>query len=233
MKPNTVDPDPLLSELPLPIRKRLVTKIYALLSLQLLCTVGMASVFTMHPPLQVFVVHHPSLYSLSVGLAFASMFAFTCCFQRRHPFDSILFWLFTISEAYSLSALSATYAYYGGGYLVLQSGMITLLVFSCLTLYVFYSKRDFSFLEPFLCASFLVVWGMSLVATFSIPLFSFVKVACSAIGVLVFTGYILYDTSVVLRTIGPDDALIGAMQLYMDIVNLFVFLLQCMTSSRD
>ena len=43
---------------------------------------------------------------------------------------------------------------------------------------------------------------------------------------LVFVGYILYDTSNLIHVLGPDDYIIAAVQLYLDIINLFLYLLE-------
>jgi len=44
-------------------------------------------------------------------------------------------------------------------------------------------------------------------------------------GVLVFTGYILYDTSMIIHRFGPDDYIIASVELYIDLINLFLFIL--------
>ena len=54
----------------------------------------------------------------------------------------------------------------------------------------------------------------------------------SACGALLFVGFILYDTSNILRNLSYDDYIIGAIQLYLDILNLFLYILQLL-SSRD
>lgn len=43
-----------------------------------------------------------------------------------------------------------------------------------------------------------------------------------AIGALVFTGYILYDTDQIMRHMGCDDHVIAAIELYLDVINLFL-----------
>ena len=46
------------------------------------------------------------------------------------------------------------------------------------------------------------------------------------IGALLFCGFILYDTSNLIHVLGPDDYIIAAVQLYLDIINLFLYLLE-------
>ena len=52
-------------------------------------------------------------------------------------------------------------------------------------------------------------------------------------GALLFSGYILYDTSVILHKLGPDDYIVAAINLYLDIVNLFLYLLQILRGCQE
>ena len=48
----------------------------------------------------------------------------------------------------------------------------------------------------------------------------------SLCGAMIFVGYILYDTSLIMHHLGPDDYIVGAVTLYLDIINLFFYLLR-------
>ena len=48
----------------------------------------------------------------------------------------------------------------------------------------------------------------------------------SLAGALLFVGYILYDTSLIIHHLGPDDYVVAAVTLYLDIINLFHYLLE-------
>ena len=45
-------------------------------------------------------------------------------------------------------------------------------------------------------------------------------------GALIFVGYILYDTSLLMHHLGPDDYIIAVVTLYLDVINLFLYLLE-------
>ena len=51
------------------------------------------------------------------------------------------------------------------------------------------------------------------------------RMVYSLVGALLFCGYILYDTSLIVHHFGPDDYVVAAVTLYLDIVNLFLMLL--------
>jgi FtsH-binding integral membrane protein len=48
----------------------------------------------------------------------------------------------------------------------------------------------------------------------------------SMFGAVLFSGYILYDTSNIMHHMGPDDYILAAVSLYLDIINLFLYLLE-------
>jgi modulator of FtsH protease len=108
--------------------------------------------------------------------------------------------------------------------------LLTGAAFAGLTGYVFVSRRDFSFLRAGLTMGIWVVLGASLLGIF---LHSAVfSLAIASVGVLLFCGYILYDTSRILRE--PDDDAVGAaLRLFLDVVNLFMFLLRILASNRN
>ena len=60
----------------------------------------------------------------------------------------------------------AAYAAAGGTSLIMTAFMLTVVIFGGLTLYAYYSKRDFSFMRGFLMAGLLTLIGFSLVGLF-------------------------------------------------------------------
>merc|ERR1719271_1329377 len=111
------------------------------------------------------------------------------------------------------------------GPVVLQALVLTAAVFISLTSYVLVTKKDFSFLGGALFAGLiiLIVWSL-LNAFFDFGLGG--RMVFSLAGALVFVGYILYDTSLLMHHLGPDDYIIAAVTLYLDIINLFLYLLE-------
>lgn len=99
-----------------------------------------------------------------------------------------------------------------------------------LTSFVFVSKKDFSFLGASLSMGLWVVLGAMLLGFFVHS--AALSLAIASVGVLLFSGYILYDTSRILRN--PEaDPVSAALRLFLDVVNLFVFLLRILSSSRS
>jgi FtsH-binding integral membrane protein len=112
------------------------------------------------------------------------------------------------------------------------AGILTLAVFGGLTLSVFVTKKDYSFLAPILCVGSMIALGVILAAIFlgfSLGLlFSFAMVALAS-------GYILYDTSNVMLHYRTDQHVGAALQLFASVAMLFWYILRIVmaVSSRD
>jgi modulator of FtsH protease len=108
--------------------------------------------------------------------------------------------------------------------------LLTGAAFVGLSSYVLVSRRDFSMLGASLNIG---IWV--LLAAMILGFFIHAQVfhlAIASVGVLLFAGYILYDTSRIMRE-GEDDAVGAALRLFLDVVNLFLFLLRILASSRE
>ena len=108
--------------------------------------------------------------------------------------------------------------------------LLTVLGFTGLTSYALLSKRDFSFLGGFLSMGLWVLIGASLLSLF-VGGASF-SLAIASVGVLLFGGYILFDTSRILRDPTNRDPVGAALGLYLNFLNLFLFLLRILSSGR-
>ena len=102
--------------------------------------------------------------------------------------------------------------------------------FAGLSGYTLITKKDFSYLRGVLSMGFFVVLG-GLVLTFFLHSSVF-ALAIDSVAVLLFGGYILYDTSKILRS-GNDNPVGAAILLYLDFFNLFIFLLSILSSRRN
>ena len=95
------------------------------------------------------------------------------------------------------------------------------------------SKRDFSFMGKFLMIGLIMLILASLANMFfQVPAAS---LAISAIAVMIFSGFILYDVNRIVRG-GETNYIMATLALYMNIYNLFVnllHLLMALMGNRD
>ena len=101
---------------------------------------------------------------------------------------------------------------------------LTAVTFAGLSMYVVYSKKDFSFMSGFLMTGLIVLVVGGLLNMFFIQS-GMMHFVMSGASVLLFSGFILYDTSNILRYYGTDEHVSATLALYLDVLNLFIALL--------
>lgn len=110
-----------------------------------------------------------------------------------------------------------------GAELVTIAAGSTALIFFTLSTIARTTKRDFSFLGKFLFVGVITLLVLSIANMFfHLPI---LQLAISAMAVMIFSLYILFDVQQIVNG-GEDNYVIATLQIYLDIYNLFVNLLQ-------
>ncbi|MEM8730124.1 MAG: Bax inhibitor-1/YccA family protein [Pseudomonadota bacterium] len=142
----------------------------------------------------------------------------------------MLFYVFALVMGISLSSIFLIYT----GSSIAQVFLITAIMFAALSLYGYTTKKDLSGWGTFL---FMGVIGLVVASIVNIFLASdALTFAISVIGVLVFAGLTAYDTQQIKMTYvqfaqaGDQEwlgkaAIMGALSLYLDFINMFIMLL--------
>ena len=225
------DSQPLLIHCPPEVRTAFVKRVYSLLTLQLLFTGGVGALFAFAPSGRQLGVKQltPLCMGGGVGALICACALIAC--KSKHPWNLLLLALFTLCEATSLGALVSLYCSAGRGALVVGALAATTLLFAGLSCYVHVTRREFAFLN-----GLLAVGLFSLVAAGIVSLFApsmLLESMIASVGVVVFSGFVLYDTSELIHRMGPDDAVVAVVQLYLDFVNLFLSVLQVLNCSAN
>lgn len=148
---------------------------------------------------------------------------------RTWPINLIAFAAFTIFWGLLFAPL-IVFAEANAPGVVNQAAVITAVIFAGLTGYVFYSGKDFSFLGG---ALWIGLFGLFAIAIAG-ALFGFSVGIWYSIGAaLLFSGFILYDTSNVLHHCRPDEYVAAAIELFTDVIMLFKHVLIMLMNSRD
>jgi len=234
------------------VKAGFLRKVYGILSIQLLVTVAGAALFMFQEDAHQFVLRTPSAFYVALFMPFGFLLALHC-YKDRHPinmyaaprFLALLYVVlvaclgvdglcgryllaaFTLCESYTIGVICAIYQENNAGIIVFQAFVLTAAIFIALTTYVLVTKKDFSFLGAGLFSVLIVLLMCGMMQAFFPALFGFTgHVFISVVGALLFAGYILYDTSQILHNLGPDDYVVAAINLYLDIINLFLYLLE-------
>jgi FtsH-binding integral membrane protein len=145
-----------------------------------------------------------------------------------------LFWAFAVLMGLSLSTVFLAYT----GASIATTFFATAAAFGGLSLWGYSTKRDLSGM-----GTFLIMGVVGLIVAMVINMFlrnPVFDLAISAIGVLIFAGLTAYDTqkikSMYFAVAGSDfvgkSVVMGALTLYLDFINLFLFLLRFMGDRR-
>ncbi len=112
-----------------------------------------------------------------------------------------------------------------------QAGILTTGIFGGLTTYAFLSKKDFSFLSGMLTVGLTVVFLSVILNMFlASSAFSF---GIAVTSLLLFSGYVLYDTQQIIRRYPTNEYVAGALDLFLDAFNIFMALLRILNGRRD
>lgn len=103
-------------------------------------------------------------------------------------------------------------------HVITQAALATAIIFTGLTAYVFKSGKDFAFLGGML---FTAMWGLFGLAILGLIFGFTMGTWVSYAGALVFSGFILYDTSNILHRYPTTAYVSAAMVLFVDVIILF------------
>ncbi|MFQ0815557.1 hypothetical protein AVM02_06760 [Brucella anthropi] len=141
-----------------------------------------------------------------------------------------IFWGYAALVGLSLSSIFIVFT----GQSIVRTFFVTAASFGALSLYGYTTKRDLSAMGSFLMMG---LFGLILASVVNIFLGSTaLQFAISVIGVLIFAGLTAYDTQSIKEMYYEGDAadtqgrkiVMGALRLYLDFINMFMFLLQFM-----
>jgi len=113
-----------------------------------------------------------------------------------------------------------------------QAGVLTLSTFGVLTLYATLSKRDFSAWGSFFIVGLWVLIASSLLNLFVGSALGSIWIAGGT--VLVFSGLLVFDTWRIVRSgqFGPDDYVPAAVNIYLDLLNIFLAIISLLGGGR-
>lgn len=160
-------------------------------------------------------------------LLIAMMFSRTM--RRLGRFISII--VATLVGITFYSALNFYLGALGGGVVLLILGT-TAIIFIAAGLYGYYTKRDFTNKGSILFILLVGLIAFSIIAIF-VKFSSVVWIFVSALGVIVFTVYTIFDMNQIAKQpIKDEDVPMIALNLYLDFINLFQYLLSLVYNIR-
>ncbi|MDM7932834.1 Bax inhibitor-1/YccA family protein [Tabrizicola sp.] len=216
-----------------------MNKVYGLMSVAMLVTAGVAwSVGTSDALMSIFrdpMTMRPNILGWVVMFApLAMVFAFGAMINKLSAAGAqLFFYAFAAVMGLSLAWIFKVFT----GVSIAQTFLITAIAFAGLSLYGYVTKRDLSGM-----GTFLMMGLIGLIVAMIVNIFlgsGMLAFAISVIGLLIFAGLTAYDTQKIKNDYiqhaqAMDQewlgkaAIMGALNLYLDFINMFMFLLQFM-----
>jgi modulator of FtsH protease len=206
-------------------RATLVRRTYSLVLASVFVTVGAVAFAMTQPPMMQAVTQHPII-------------TFICAFiplmlaqRARASFPQNIGFVFLFTFAMGLYVAPAiAWAETQSPGIASQAGLLTFTAFGALTMYAFLSRRDFSAWGSFLFVGLIVLILTSVLNLFFGSASGYTWIA--GIGVLLFSGLLVFDTWRMRNLYGPDDYVIAAVSIYLDLLNMFLFILSLLSGNR-
>jgi FtsH-binding integral membrane protein len=207
-----------------------MNKVYGLMSVAMLITAGVAWAVGTNDAMVAAIFGTPMKWVVMFA-PLIMVFAFSAMINRLSVAAAQLFF-YTYAAAVGLS-LAFIFAVYTSTSIA-QTFLVTSIAFAGLSLYGYTTKKDLSGMGTFLMMGLIGLIVASVVNIFLAS--SAMAFAISVIGVLIFAGLTAYDTQTIKNTylqhaqMGDREwmgksAIMGALSLYLDFINMFMFLL--------
>ncbi|KAJ0011854.1 hypothetical protein NQD34_012829, partial [Periophthalmus magnuspinnatus] len=218
------------------LRHAFIRKVYMILAAQLTVTTAIVAVFTFVDSVKTFVQENQALYWASYAVYFITHLVLVCCTgpRRKHPWNMILLLVFTLALSYMTGTISS---FYSTKAVFLAIG-ITAVVCIAVTVFCFQTKVDFTKCRGLFCVLGIVMFvtGIITVIVLSFKYIYWLHMLYAALGAIVFTMFLAYHTQLLIGnrkySIGPDEYIFAALSIYVDVIQIFLFLLQIIGSSN-
>jgi len=216
------------------IRKKFISKVYSILMCQLLITLIFVAMATLHEPTKIYIKQHSGLAIIAIIITFGTLIALACCedLRRKSPTNFILLFVFTLAESF---LLAVSVSRYYPEQVLFALGLTTLICFA-LTIFALQTKVDFTVMGGFLMVAAIVLLVVSIVGIF-FPGKLMTLIIASA-GAIIFSLYLIYDTQMMMGgehkySISPEEYIFAALNIYVDIINIFMYILAIIGASDD
>ncbi|XP_053916524.1 protein lifeguard 1 [Cuculus canorus] len=215
------------------VRQAFIRKVFLVLSLQLSVTFAFVAVFTFVGGVRGFVKRNVWTYYVSYAVFFISLIVLSCCgdFRRKHPWNLVALSVLTVSLSYMVGMIAS---FYHTDAVIMAVG-ITVVV--CFTVVVFslQTKYDFTSCRGVLLVCLVVLILFSILCIFIRN--RILDIIYASLGALLFTCFLAVDTQLILGNkqlaLSPEEYIFAALNLYTDIVNIFLYVLAIIGRAKE
>lgn len=220
------DPESTIDSFDKELRKGFITKVYGILSSQLLLTVIFCAISMTNKEFSDYQRTNTFLFILCLILTIIIPIVIICfkSLMSNVPYNYIILFVFTFCESYLVSFICSV----SKPELVFMAAFMTLAICISLTIYAFTTTTDFTLQGG---SIFLFGCGLMLFSIFGLFTNNNIfHIILSVAGAILFGIYLIYDTQLIIGNkelkLEIDDYILAAFMLYVDIINMFLYLLE-------
>ena len=213
------------------LRNGFIGKVYGIIFFQLLLTTFVVYLVMANESIITFMMANTWFIYIPFIFAITIILAFICSKAAvQVPLNYILLIIFTLCESIMVSY---TTIYFEPLSVLACAGITMVLVFG-LTMYACFTKRDLTMMGGFLVCFGLILFILGIIGLFFTSYFYQMLLNC--FGVLLMSLYLIYDTQLVIGNkrnyIKMDLYILGAMEIYLDIIGLFLRILRILGKKK-
>uniref|UniRef100_A0A8C0KZE6 Glutamate ionotropic receptor NMDA type subunit associated protein 1 n=1 Tax=Canis lupus dingo TaxID=286419 RepID=A0A8C0KZE6_CANLU len=215
------------------IRQAFIRKVFLVLTLQLSVTLSTVAVFTFVGEVKGFVRENVWTYYVSYAVFFISLIVLSCCgdFRRKHPWNLVALSILTVSLSYMVGMIAS---FYNTEAVIMAVGITTTV---CFTVVIFSMQTRYDFTS---CMGVLLVSMVVLVIFAILCIFirnRILEIVYASLGALLFTCFLAVDTQLLLGnkqlSLSPEEYVFAALNLYTDIINIFLYILTIIGRAKE
>ena len=207
----------------------LMRKVYGWMTLALAIT-GLAAYYVAHTSLIFTILNNPAILLGLIIVELALVFGISAAINKLSlTTATLMFILYSVINGVTLSSIFLVYTMTS----ITQVFLITAGTFGAMAVYGYTTKKDLTSIGKFL---FMALIGLIIATIVNLFMKSTgLDLILSYLGVLIFVGLTAYDSQKIKQMCGSFEyadesaqkmALLGALTLYLDFINLFIYLLR-------
>lgn len=209
----------------LEIRLGFIRKVFGILSMQMIVTTLLCIISISSKSFSHFQKSHPEISIVCIIVSIVTLILLSCfrSISRTVPTNYIVLSIFTLSEAYVVSFICGSTT----PTLVIMAAAMTCSITIALTIYACTTKTDFTVMNSmlFIFSMVMLLFGIFLMFT----KIKILHIIYSCLGVLLYSIYLIFDIQLIMgnkeNSLEIDDYIYASVMLYLDIINLFLHIL--------
>ncbi|XP_017001246.2 protein lifeguard 1 [Drosophila takahashii] len=214
------------------IRRGFIRKVYLILLAQLITSLVVIAVLNYNEAVRLEMANNVWFFLGALFIGIGALVILTCNedLRRKTPGNYIILAVFTLAESLLLAVASCRYAPKE----IFLAVLITTAVCLGLTLFALQTRYDFTMMGGILMSCLIILLLFGIITIFVGQ--GLVTTIYSSLSALLFSVYLVYDTQLMMGgkhryAISPEEYIFASLNLYMDVINVFMDILQVLGGS--